>query len=291
MNTALLYVVTVVIWGSTWIAIKYQLGDTPALVSIAHRFMLSALLIFVFLVLRRQIERLSLRDHGFILVQGLLLFSGNYVFIYNATEQLTSGLVSVVFSTMVIMNLVNGTLLLGLPANKMVGLGGVVGLLGMVGVFWPELQSVSLQDANFRALLLCLAGTFSASLGNIVAARNQRHKLNVLNCNAWGMLYGASALYLLSLGLGYELTIPRSKENLLSLVYLSVFGSVIAFWAYVTLIGRIGADRASYTSLLFPIVALAISTVFESYTWTWMAFVGLCLVLVGNYLVMRRPAA
>lgn len=291
MNNLVLYIATVLIWGSTWIGIKYQLGDVSPLVSIAHRFMLAAVLIFVYLLLRRQLARVSSTHHLFIALQGLCLFCTNYVFIYTATAQLTSGLVAVVFSTMVIMNMVNAAIFLGMPMSPMVALGGAVGLLGMAGVFLPELQALDLSDANFRALLMCLAGTLSASLGNIVAARNQRSGLDVLTCNAWGMLYGALTLYVVALLLGHRITLSAEPAYLMSLVYLSVFGSVVAFWAYVTLIGTIGADRASYTSLLFPIVALAISTLLEGYSWTWVAAGGLCLVLVGNALVMRRGKA
>lgn len=291
MSNALLYILTVVIWGSTWIAIKYQLGDVAILVSIAHRFMLAAVIIFCFLLLRRKLQALGWRNHLFACVQGLCLFCINYVFIYHATMELTSGLVAVVFSTMVIMNLVNGSLFLGLPANKMVGLGGLIGLVGMVGVFLPELTSLNLTDASLRGLLMCLAGTFSASLGNIIAMRNRRHDLDVLSCNAWGMFYGASILYLAAVFLGQSITLDTSSTYILSLGYLSLFGSVVAFWAYITLIGKIGADRASYTSLLFPVVALLISTVLEDYSWTWAAFLGLCLVLVGNAIVLRSPRA
>lgn len=291
MSNALLYGLTVLIWGSTWIAIRYQLGPVSPLVSIAHRFLLAALLIFAFLLLRGGLARMGRRDHGFILLQGLFLFCINYVFIYAATVHLTTGLVAVVFSTMVILNMINGALFLGLRASPAVAAGGAVGLVGMVGVFLPELRALDLSDANFRALLWCLAGTCSASLGNIIAARNHREGLPVLSCNAWGMLYGALVLYTAALLLGQPVTLDLSASYLLSLGYLVLFGSVVAFWAYVTLIGNIGADRASYSSLLFPLVALALSTVFEGYRWTWTAFGGLCLVLFGNWLVMRRGRA
>jgi drug/metabolite transporter (DMT)-like permease len=291
VNSVFLYLLTVLVWGSTWIAIKYQLGVVPPLVSIGHRFMLAALLVFGLLLLRRDAWRLSLRHQPQVLLQGLCLFCINYVFIYSATLQLTSGLVAVVFSTMVILNMFNGALFLGLPASPQVAVGGAVGLLGMVGVFMPELRALDLSDANFRALLMCFAGTCFASLGNIVAARNLRHGLPVLACNAWGMLYGALILYAVALLLGQPLVLDPHPRYLLSLLYLALFGSVLAFWAYVTLIGRIGADKAAYSALLFPVVALLISTALEGYQWTMQAFVGLCLVLLGNWLVMRRGKA
>ncbi len=291
MSNAALYALTVLIWGSTWIAIKYQLGEVSVLVSIAHRSMLAALLVLGVLWLRRQSLRLAPREHFFVLAQGLLLFSGNYVFIYPATAHLTSGLVAVVFSTMVILNMVNAALFLRLPVSPMVAVGGAVGLVGMTALFLPELQAFSLSDDSFRALLLCVGGTFCASLGNIFAARNTRAGNPVLVCNAWGMLYGACALYAVALVMGEPITLSLRPSYLWSLVYLSVFGSVVAFWAYVTLIGKIGPDRAAYSSLLFPVVALAISTVVEGFEWSLLALSGLVLVLFGNWLVMRRGAA
>lgn len=291
MNNLALYLLTVLIWGSTWIAIKFQLGDVSPLVSIAHRFALAGMLIFAWLLARRELQRMAWADHGVILLQGLCLFCINYLFIYNATLQLTSGLVAVVFSCMVILNMAGSALFLGAPLSWTVGLGALVGMAGMVGVFLPELQALDLSDANFRALLLCFAGTCSASLGNLLSVRLHRRRLPVLSCNAWGMLYGALTLYAAALVLGEDIRLDYTAPYLLSLAYLALFGSVIAFWAYLTLIGRIGADRASYTTLLFPLVALLISTVVEGYQWTLVAFLGLCLVLAGNWLVMRRAGA
>lgn len=291
MNNVLLYLITVVVWGSTWIAIKFQLGTVEPIVSIAHRSMLAAILIFLYLILRQRLVRLSLRNHVMIFMQGLCLFSGNYLFIYPATEHLASGLVAVVFSTMVILNMINGAIFLGLPISRMVLVGGLIGLVGMVAVFSPQLSGLDLSDNSFRALLLCFAGTLCASLGNIFAARNSLERLPVLVCNAWGMLYGALALYGVALLLGTPITVDWEFSYVASLLYLAVFGSVVAFWAYVTLIGNIGPDRAAYTSLLFPVVALLISTAFEGYQWSLLGLAGFCLVLIGNWLVMRRGAA
>ncbi len=291
MNNSLLYLATVFIWGSTWIGIKYQLGVVDPFVSIGHRFGLAAALVFLLLALRGERLALSLRDHGFLLLQAICLFSMNYACIYTATQDLTSGLVAVVFSTMVIINPINASLFLGARLTPAVLVGGAIGLVGMVGVFWPELETLDLTDRTFAAVLTCLAGTFLASLGNMVAARNTTRGLPVLTCNAWGMAYGAAVIYLLALATGASITLDTSAPYLVSLAYLAVFGSVLAFWAYVVLIGRIGPDRAAYTSLLFPVVALLISTALEGYQWTGSAILGLALVLLGNWLVMRRSAA
>jgi drug/metabolite transporter (DMT)-like permease len=126
-----------------------------------------------------------------------------------------------------------------------------------------------------------------ASFGNIIAARNKLHQVPLLPGNTWAMAYGALAMYLAALLTGAPITVGTTAAYLLSLLYLAVFGSVIAFWAYLTLIGNIGADRAGYANLVFPLVALAISTLLESYQWTFTAVTGLGLVVAGNWLVMR----
>lgn len=287
MNSGILYLLTVLIWGSTWLAIKYQLGSVEPMASVAHRFALSALIILVYLLLRRQSLRVPLRDHPFILLQGLFLFCGNYYLVYTAELTLTSGLVAVVFSSLMLMNVINGALFLGAPVRPRVVIGGGLGLLGIMGVFWPELRGLELGNAAFIALLLCLGGTALASFGNILALRNQRRHIPVLVCNAWGMAYGALAMYLAALLGGVPITVDTTAAYLLSLVYLALFGSVIAFWAYITLIGRIGADRAGYSNLLYPVVALLISTWAESYQWSLFAILGMILIVAGNWLVMR----
>ncbi len=290
MTSWFLYSLTVLIWGSTWIAIKYQLGVVDPMASIAHRFALSALLILLFLLLRRQSLRLPAKHHPFLLLQGLCLFCGNYFFVYNAEMVLASGLVSVVFAGIMMFNVLNGALFLGNPVHSGVVLGGLIGLLGMGLVFWPELTAFSLTDASFVALLYCLAGTLLASFGNIIAARNKLHDLPLLVGNVWAMGYGAVAMYLAALLVGVSIEFDTSAAYVASLMYLVVFGSVIAFWAYLTLVGNIGADRAGYANLLFPLVALAISTAIEGYQWSVVSILGMALVMVGNWVVMRAQA-
>jgi len=287
MNNWALYGLTVVIWGSTWIGIKYQLGVIDPMVSVAHRFMLAAVLLGIFMLLGRQPLRLPLRDHPFLLLQGICLFCTNYYFIYHAEMVLASGLVAVVFSTLMMFNVLNGALFMGSRMHAGVIFGGLIGLAGMAAVFWPELDALNLSDKNFVALLYCLAGTASASFGNIIAARNSKYKRPVLVTNTWAMGYGAAVMYLMAIANGAPIALDWRAPYILSLLYLSVFGSVVAFWAYLTLIGRIGADRAGYANLIFPLVALVISTVIENYQWTGMALTGVTIVMFGNWLVMR----
>lgn len=287
MQTTLLYAVTVVIWGTSWFAIKYQLGPVDPLVSIAHRMALAAVFCVLLTQLTQGFGRLSLRNHMRMFFQGLCLFSCNYLFIYTATSDLSSGLIAVIFSTMVALNALGGAVFLHMPLRLPVVVGGVLGLVGMAALFYPELETLSWSDPRLRAVVLCFMGTVCASAGNLVAAGSIRQGLPVLTCNSWGMIYGACALYMAALILDIPITLPMQTDYLVSLAYLAFFATVLAFWAYVSLIGRIGPDRAAYTTLLFPIVALLVSSVLESYAWTLWSALGFSLVLAGNWLAMR----
>lgn len=167
--------------------------------------------------------------------------------------------------------------------------GGALGLVGLGLLFWPELAAFDLSDRGVYGLLVCFVATYLASLGNIVSARNQQRKLPVMQTNAYGMSYGALAMFLIAWASNTPLMFDTSRNYLIALIYLALFGSVVAFGCYLTLIGRVGAGRAAYVTLLFPIVALSISTMVEGYQWSPPALIGLLLILSGNALAMIRP--
>jgi drug/metabolite transporter (DMT)-like permease len=281
-----LYAITVLIWGSTWLVITYQLGVVDPILSVAYRFTLASLILILFAWLRKVSLRFSIRDHLFFGLQGVLLFSINYLLVYLAEQYVTSGLVAVIFSMLVFLNILIGALFLGSPVRPNVVVGAVIGLSGISLVFLPELSAFGLEDRGFVGLLLALVGTLSASFGNIVAARNQRAGLPIIPTNAFGMGYGAILMFAIALAGNTPFQFEPTLRYTASLLYLALFGSVIAFGAYLTLLGRIGADRAAYSSLLFPLVALAFSTLFEGYRWTGFALGGVLLVLIGNLIVL-----
>ncbi|MDF1499225.1 MAG: DMT family transporter [Anaerolineales bacterium] len=288
MPNSLLYLITLLIWGSTWLAIKYQLGVVAPEWSVAYRFSLSALLLMIIALVRRSKLRFPLRAHAFIAAQGFFLFSLNYILIYYAEQHLSSGLVAIIFSLIVVTNTLFGAIFLKSRIRWQVLAGGVIGILGLGLVFWPELRTFSLTSNRALGLSLALGGTVSASLGNIISARNQQHDLPIIQTNMYGMAYGAAFMILLALIRSAPLEFEWSPGYTLSLLYLSLFGSVIAFGSYLTLLGRIGPDRSAYVTVLFPIVALSLSTIFEGLTWNLLAVAGVMLVIAGNALALMR---
>jgi drug/metabolite transporter (DMT)-like permease len=286
-SALILYAITVLIWGSTWLGIKYQLGVVDPLVSVVYRFALAAVLLFAWCVLRRARLRLSAAEHRWIALQGACLFGLNYWIIYWSEVYLTSGIVAAIFAMLVFLNMFNGWLFLGRPLERRMVAGALLGTAGIGALFWPEFTHLSLEDKAVRGLVLGVTATVFASLGNIVATRNARFGLPVISANAWGMLYGTALLSLVALASGTRFQLPPQTSYYVALFYLSVFGSIVAFGAYLRLLATIGPDRAGYSSMLIPVVALLISTVAEGYRWTLPAVLGLGLIVAGNVLVLR----
>ncbi len=288
MNNTLLFLFPALIWGSTWMAIRHQLGVVDPLVSVSYRFLIAGALLLAFCVVRRVSLRLSTRDYAFVALQGVLLYGVNYWTCYVAELDLPSGLVAVVYSGIMFGNVLNGRVFLKTPVQRPIVLGGLLGLGGLGLIFLQDLAAFSLSNKTLPALGAALLGVQLSSLGNILSARNQRAGVSVLQANTLGMLSGGGTMAVVAALLGRPFVFDTSWRYLASLTYLSVFGSIVAFACFLTLLGRIGAGPAGYVSLVNPVIALALTTVFERYEWTPAAFAGVALVLLGNFLALRR---
>tara|TARA_Y100000588_G_C14027082_1_gene826931 strand:+ start:188 stop:985 length:798 start_codon:yes stop_codon:yes gene_type:complete len=256
--------------------------------SITYRFLLAAGASWLYCLYSGRLMRFGILDHGFMLLQGASLFCFNYLLIYICELTLISGLVALIFSTIVVMNMMNGSFFLKNRFEFHMGLGACIGLMGMVLVFWPEISDFETGSENLIAVALAILGTFSASVGNIVSARNQRHGIPVIESNTYGMTYGALIMLTLSLITGQEFSFEMTASYVGSLLFLAFFATIIAFLSYLTLLGRVGVDRGAYASLIFPLVALGISTVVEGYQWSTYAGIGIALIVTGNLLILKR---
>ncbi|MEQ8205267.1 MAG: DMT family transporter [Woeseia sp.] len=294
MNNTLLYTLTVLIWGSTWLAIEFQLGVVPTEVSVFYRYVLAAGLLFAWCYRARKRMRFGAAAHLRFMLLGLLLFSLNYILAYRAQLYVTSAFAAIVFSTMLWMNMINARLFFGARSDWRAVGGSLLGIVGIVVIFYPQIDVLSLNDATVYGTLIALLGALLASFGNMVSQDSQSRGLPILQSNAWGMAYGALFTGLIALGSGSEFVFDWRPAYLASLIYLAVIGSIVAFGAYLTLLGRIGAHKAGYATVLFPVVALALSVLFEDLTISASLLVGTLLVLAGNVFVLRarkKPAA
>jgi drug/metabolite transporter (DMT)-like permease len=258
-----LYAATVFLWGVSWIGIRAQLGVVAPEMSVLWRFLLAAAVMWAWVLATGHKVRFGRADHGRFAAVGCCLFSFNFISFYYGGLSVPSGLLSVVFSLASVFNLALGFLVFRQKVEPRVALGGVIGVAGIV---------------------------FFCS-GNMISTVVQRRGVPLLSATAWGMTYGCAVLLALNLVRGNAFIIEPTAKYVGSLLYLSIGASVLAFMSYLTLLRRLGAARAGYATVLFPVVALTVSTVIEGYVWTALAGIGVVLALAGNVLVLRRPAA
>lgn len=288
MNLSL-YLMTVLIWGTTWIALKLQLGVVPIPVSIAYRFAIAAVVLFAILLVSGRLQKLDRRGQLICLIQGLCLFCVNFMCFYTASQWIPSGLVAVIFSTATLWNALNARVFFKQKIAANVLAGGALGLCGLAFLFWPELSGHQASRETLLGIGLAVIGTLCFSAGNMLSSLQQKAGLRPLTTNAWGMFYGALMLVVICLVTGAPFIFEWNTRYVGTLLYLAIPGSVIGFTAYLTLVGRMGPERAAYCTVLFPVVALNISVFVEGYQWTSPALFGLVLVMLGNILVFRKP--
>jgi drug/metabolite transporter (DMT)-like permease len=288
-----LFAIAAVIWGSTWLAITFQLGVVNPEVSVVYRFALAAAILFVACGLRRRPLGFPPRIHALMAAQGATLFGLNYVGVYLAEQHVASGLVAVAFSTLVFLVPIGARLFYGIPLLPRVVLGALLGVAGVAALFLPELRTATAGGSTALGVAYALGSTVIAAVGNLVTVRLHRDEVPVMSGTAWGMGYGAFTAAAVAWARGSSWGFDWRASYVISLVYLAVFGSIVAFGAYFKLIERVGAGRASFTAVAIPVVAMGLSTVFENYRWTATAAAGAALALAGNYLALtaaRRKA-
>jgi drug/metabolite transporter (DMT)-like permease len=291
--TLLLYVLTVVIWGSTWYAMLFQIGQVAPAASLTYRYLGAGLVLLVGAWAAGKRVRLTRAEHLWCAGQGALMFSLSYWLTYNAAAHLTTGIIALMFSgtsavTMVLSALVQRAL----PQPRAM-LGAGLGMAGIAFVFWPEIASVALDGPEVRAGLMVALSVLLFSVGGLVGARNQVSGMPRFATLGWAMIYGGLVMAALTLARGERFAFEWTLPYVASLLYLTVLGSAAIFVLYFTVIERIGAEKASYATVMFPLVALAVSTVAEDYHWPALALIGVPLALVGNALVLtagRLPA-
>ena len=288
MRNFILFSVPSLIWGSTWLIIKFQLGVVDPIVSVVYRFLLAAIILFIYCWIAGLDLRYKPKDHFFIVLQGFFLFGINYWLVYLAEINLKSGLVAILFSLIIFLNIFNGAIFLRSPVRRRVLAGGAMGIIGTALVFQKDLLTFNFSNENSLALIFALMAVLSASFGNIVSARNQKNNLPVIQTNAYGMLYGALSMFLVSLITGAQFNFDMSFPYIASLIYLTIFGSIVAFGSFLTLLGKIGPDKAAYVTLVIPIIALILSTIFEDYMLSVYAAIGVILIMVGNVIVLMK---
>jgi drug/metabolite transporter (DMT)-like permease len=288
LSTRWLFWGPTLIWASTWHVILYQLdAGVPVLNSVAWRFALAALMLLGFARWKGDSLRLPLSAHVLMIATGVVQYSGNYWSVYEAERHIPSGLVAVLFCLMVFGNALSGWFFFGQPVTRRFLFAASGGVLGVVMIFWPEIAATGARPTAAYGLANGLFAVFAACVGNVLTLTLTRRNLPLVPILAWSMAYGALFLVLLSLATGAGLHFDWRAPYVLSLLYLAVFGSVVAFVLYFNLAQRQGPARAALTGVVIPVIALVISAALEGWQPTALALAGMGLCLGSIYVATR----
>lgn len=287
MTNQQIFIACVAIWGSTWIAITLQLGRVAPEASVCYRFLLASLLLFAYCLARGLPLRFTARAHAWMALFGAFMFSVSYIFVYYAEQHVVSGLVAVGYSASPLLGMVGLWVFFRTPMTLSVAAGAILGIVGIALVFLPEFGHVKPGGNPVWGATFTLFAVTASAVGSLVAHRNQEARLPLWQTMAWGMLYGGVLSFLVTLALGRPIDFDLTLTYVLSLLYLAVFGSIIAFAGFLTLIQRIGAARAGYVGVMVPIVALVISSAFEAFQWQPLTWGGIAVSVAGNVVILR----
>ena len=288
MNNYILFLITLFCWSPTWYLIKFQLGYVDPLVSVFYRFLIAAIIIFIYLVIKNKNLKFSINHHFWFLFFGTCLYSINYVFFYLSNTYLISAFPAIVFSTVVIMNILGEKFYFNKKPSLKTLIGAIIGMIGIIIIFNEEIFNFSLSEGTHIGLFLALIGTFCASTGNMVHQRNLNNNFPPIQTIAYAMLYGSLVTLFVTKIRGAELLFENSVSYISSLLYLAIFGSIFAFISYLKLLEKVGPGRAGYVGVVMPVLALIISTIFEKLEWQIDLIIGLPILIVGAVLVINQ---
>jgi len=287
------FVIITLIWGSTWIVIKDQLGPVPPTWSVTYRYVIACAAMFAYAALKRVPLRIGRDGHALAIAFGIPQFFLNFNFVYAAEQYITSGVVAVVFALLLVPNSVLAWAFLKHPLSRRFVIGSAVAIAGVGLLFVNELrEAVVAPRAVLIGIGLTMLGVLSASVSNVMQGMRRLRERPIVAMLAWGMLYGT----IVNAMFGWALYGPPVVEYRIGywagLVYLGLFASALAFTFYFGILREIGPGRAAYSSLLVPIIAMAFSTALEDYRWSRLAVAGCLLALAGLFIALRsRPEA
>jgi drug/metabolite transporter (DMT)-like permease len=287
------FAIFTIIWGTTWIVIRDQLGSVPAQWSITYRFLIAATAMAM--LARWKGESLRLSSAGLLAAAalGFLQFVVNFNAVYLAEHHITSGLVATVFALLLIPNSLLAWAVLGQRPSGRFAIGSTIAVAGIVMLFAHELsEHPARSSAITLGIGLTLIGMFGASAANVFQALERVKRFPLFTLLTWAMLFGALIDGAIAFAVAGPPVIETRPGYWFGLVYLALFASALAFSLYLPVVRKIGPGRAAYSSVLVPIIAMGLSTIFEDYRWTTLAIAGGLLAIGGMLLALggrRRP--
>lgn len=284
-----LFAIAVVIWSTTWHAILYQLPHGTPEIGVTLRFAIAGAAALLLAALRGDRVRCSAREHAQLAFQGAFMYSLAYLAVYHAERHVPSGLVAVGYSASPLLSGIGAWLLWRTPIGARFIGGGLLCVLGVTLIFWPEFARVSGSDGIARGALFTAAAVVLSAVGALAASRNAKHGLPFWAALGWGMLYGTALSLAVVLAQDQLATwqVPAVASWWLSLAYLSLAGSLVAFACFLTLQQRVGPGAASTVGVMTPVLALVVSTMFEGFRPVASTWLGAALAVAGNLLILR----
>lgn len=282
------FIIVTLIWGSTWIVIRDQLGTVPPSWSVTYRFIIAAIAMFIIVRLRGEPLLLPRRGFIFAAILGTAQFAMNFNFVYRAEGYVTSGIVAVIFALLIVPNTLLSRLFLGTHFTRRFLAGSSVAILGILLLLLHEAESIyGSRTTVLIGLTLTLCGVLSASTANVMQASPTGKSLPTLSVLAWAMAIGAVVDAVVALVLVGPPVFETRVTYWAGVAYLGIFGSAVSFPLYFGIIRHIGAGPAAWSSVLIPVVAMAFSTVIEGYSWSGMSIAGALLAIVGLVIAIR----
>ena len=282
-----LFAICVGVWSTTWYAITYQIGQTAPEVGVALRFGLAGSLVLGGCAVQGLSLRFRLHEHGLLALQGAFLYGVSYVCVYHAEKYLVSGLVAIGYSASPLVTGIGARVLFNQPLSQRFMTGGVLGLLGVAIIFWPELTHAGEGDGAALGALFTVVSVGLSTVGSLTASRNKHRGLPFWPSLGWGMLYGGLASALIALLQGQSFALPLVASWWLSLLYLSLAGSVLTFACFLTLQNRLGPGPTASIGVMTPLLALVVSLLLEGYRPTLLTALGAALAIGGNVLMLK----
>jgi drug/metabolite transporter (DMT)-like permease len=286
------FLIVSLVWGSTWFVIRDQLGNVPGPWSVTYRFVVAATGMFVLALIMRQPIRIDVQMMRWTILLGLLQFSLNFNFVYAAEHHVTSGLVAVIFALLIVPNALFAKWWLRRPIGLEFIIGSAIAGAGVGLLMLQEYRSAPVGGEEvLLGLFLTLCGVFSASISNVLQVVPKVARFPTVTILAWSMLWGTGFNAVFASVMAGPPVIDWTAEYLGGVMYLAIIGSVLTFPLYFNLIRTIGPGKAAYTGVLTPVVAMLLSTFFEGYRWSALAFSGAALAMLGLLVALRQRKA
>ena len=286
------FIVITLIWGSTWIVIKDQLGTVPPTWSVTYRYVIACGAMFLYAAAKREKLRMGREAHLLAASFGLPQFFLNFNFVYSAEQYITSGIVAVVFALLLVPNSLFSWFFLKHRIGARFVLGSAIAIGGVALLFVNEVRAASAAPGTVLiGIGLTILGVLSASISNVMQATERLRSRPIATMIAWGMFYGTLANAVFAWAVYGSPTVENRVGYWVGLVYLGLFASALAFTFYFRILREVGPGRAAYSSLIVPIVAMAFSTAFEDYQWSTLAVAGGGLAIAGLFIALRSSKA